>query len=129
MRMQKFMQGKAITPLILTSFLVIGWGSVEAQEDLEKPPAIPLTEEGQEPLPPKVQDEQLEPTVTIREAEDRLIEEYRISGRVYMIKITPKKGIPYYYVDTDGDGQLELDENQQALAPVQPVHWKILEWK
>jgi hypothetical protein len=38
-----------------------------------------------------------------------------------MIKVTPKKGIPYYYIDADGDGRLELDMTQQALNPVQPV--------
>jgi hypothetical protein len=101
---------------------------VWAQDDLEKPPPIPP--EGTEgiPIPPKVQDEQLEPTVTIREEEDRRIEEYRMNGQVYMVKVTPTNGIPYYYIDTDGDGRLELDTDQQALNPVQPVHWKILEW-
>jgi hypothetical protein len=87
--------------------------------DLEKPP----------PLPPKIQDEQIEPTVTIRDEEDRTVEEYRHNGIVYMVKVTPKKGgVSYYYVDTDGDGTLELDERSRALNPVQPVQWKIAEW-
>ena len=81
------------------------------------------------PIPPKVQDEQIEPTVTIREEEERLIEEYRMNGQIYMVKITPKGGIPYYYIDTDGDGRLELDVDKQAMNPVQPVYWKIKEWK
>ena len=100
-----------------------------AQNDLEKPPPIPPETAGDVPIPPKVQGEQLEPTVTIREEENRLIEEYRMNGQVYMVKITPKGGIPYYYVDSDGDGRLELDMDKQALNPVQPVHWKIKEWK
>ena len=50
------------------------------------------------------------------------------NGEVYMVKVTPKGGIPYYYIDTDGDGRLELDPSQQALNPVQPVYWKIKEW-
>ena len=109
-----------------------------AQEDLSKPPPIPeesedyrpLTPETQEdvPIPPKVQQEQIEPTVRIIEEEDRMIEEYRSNGKVFMVKVTPKKGIPYYYIDTDGDGKLELDPDQQALNPVQPVYWKIKEW-
>jgi len=103
-----------------------------AQEELEKPPPIrePAAKtQGDVPIPPKVQDEQLEPTVTIREEEDRTIEEYRQNGRVYMVKVTPKGGIPYYYMDRDGDGMLELDPDQQALDPVQPVYWKVKEWK
>jgi hypothetical protein len=108
--------------------------------ELEKPPEIPPATEAEdeagqkmnrdgEPLPPKVQDEQLEPVVTIREEPDRVVEEYRRDGQVYMVKITPKGGLPYYYVDTDGDGRLELDEPSRAMNPVQPVFWKIKEWK
>jgi len=129
MKLQQFKPWKTVTAVVLAASLMFTLIPLLAQEDLEKPPAIPNAVEEEEPLPPKIQDEQLEPTVTIREEEDRRIEEYRVNGRVYMIKVTPKKGIPYYYIDSDGDGQLELDLTQQALNPVQPVHWKIKEWK
>lgn len=112
----------------VTAGLVLS-ATLAAQDDLEKPPPIPPETEGDVPVPPKVPQEQIEPTVTIREEENRLIEEYRMNGQVYMVKITPKGGIPYYYIDTDGDGQLELDMDKRALNPVQPVHWKIKEWK
>lgn len=104
-------------------------GSLAAQNDLEKPPPLPPEDAADVPIPPKIQGEQIEPTVTIREEEDRRIEEYRINGQVYMVKITPLGGVPYYYIDTDGDGRLELDMDKQALNPVQPVYWKIKEWK
>ena len=104
-------------------------GSLLAQEDLERPPPIPPVDTEDVPIPPKVQDEQIEPTVTIREEEERMIEEYRLDGQIYMVKITPKGGIPYYYIDTDGDGKLELDIDKSAMNPVQPVYWKIKEWK
>ena len=128
MKMQEFRSWKTVTAALFAASLIFAWSPLLAQEDLEIPPEIPDEAVGEEPLPPKIQDEQLEPTVTIREEEDRRIEEYRMNGRVYMIKVTPKKGIPYYYMDTDGDGKLELDLDQQALNPVQPVHWKIKEW-
>ena len=109
-----------------------------AQQDLERPPPIPEESEDYKPLtpdtsedvpiPPKIQEEQIEPTVRIIEEEDRLIEEYRRNGQVYMVKVTPSVGPPYYYIDTDGDGKLELDPDQRALNPVLPVHWKIAEW-
>lgn len=99
-----------------------------AQEDLEKPPPIPPETAGDVPIPPKVQGEQIEPTVTIRDEEDRRVEEYSFNGRVYMVRITPRDGVPYYYIDTDGDGQLELDVSRQHLGPVQPAQWKIKEW-
>jgi hypothetical protein len=108
--------------------LAVAAGAI-AQDDLEKPPPIPPAEEGDVPIPPKLPQEQIEPTVTIREEENRLIEEYRMNGRVYMVKITPKGGIPYYYIDADGDGELELSESSRVENPVQPVYWKIKEWK
>ena len=114
--------------LVVLALLVLN-GPLAAQQDLEKPPPIPPESTEDVPIPPKVQSEQIEPTVTIREEENRLIEEYRMNGQVYMVKITPRGGIPYYYIDTDGDGQLELDPNSKGLDPVRPVYWKIKEWK
>lgn len=127
------------TVLALTGLLaVILTGALTAQDDLAKPPPIPEESEeyvplapepqGDVPIPPKIQEEQFDPTVRIIEEDDRLIEEYSSNGRVYMVKVTPKKGIPYYYIDTDGDGKLELDADQRALNPVQPVYWKVAEW-
>jgi hypothetical protein len=104
-------------------------GPLAAQNELEKPPPLPPEDAADVPIPPKIQGEQIEPTVTIREEEDRMIEEYRFNGQVYMVKITPRVGAPYYYIDTDGDGKLELDMDKQALNPVQPVYWKIKEWE
>jgi hypothetical protein len=98
-----------------------------AQEDLEIPPEIPPIDTEAEALPPKVQDEQIEPTVTIREEEERRVEEYSRNGQVYMVKITPKGGVPYYYIDTDGDGNLETSPSK-GLEPVRPVYWKVKEW-
>jgi len=94
---------------------------------LERPPEIPPESVGDQPLPPKVQDEQVEPTVTIRDEEGKRIEEYSRGGLVYMVKVIPDKGVPYYYIDTDGDGQLETTPTK-GLEPVQPVHWKVKEW-
>lgn len=55
------------------------------------------------------------------------IKEYRINGRVYMIKITPKMGIPYYLVDTDGDGS--FDTRRSDLSPNMKIpSWVIFSW-
>ena len=129
MRKPSYKQWKLLPGLGAISTALLLQGPVLAQEDLEKPPPIPPESSGDVPIPPKVQDEQIEPTVTIREEEDRMIEEYRLDGQVYMVKVTPEGGVPYYYIDTDGDGKLELDIDQQAMNPVQPVYWKIKEWK
>lgn len=130
MRTERIRQPRAMGAVIVAALAMLSFPpTLLAQEDLEKPPPIPPEQLEDVPIPPKVQDEQLEPVVTIRHEEDRQIEEYRMNGRLYMVKVTPKGGIPFYYIDTDGDGQLELDESQRALEPVQPVYWKIKEWK
>ena len=128
MRNLSFMQWMLLPAMVAISAVILLPGSGLAQEDLEKPPPIPPADTGDVPIPPKIQEEQIEPTVTIREEDERTIEEYRYDGQVYMVKITPKGGVPYYYIDTDGDGRLELDIDQKALNPVQPVYWKVKEW-
>ena len=56
-----------------------------------------------------------------------MVEEYRINGRLFMIKIQPRKGPPYYLIDSDGDGV--LDSRQDDLDPNMPVpSWVILRW-
>jgi len=125
-----FFKPRWLFAVLVSMIAVMLMGSpLLAQDELEKPPPIPPEDAADVPIPPKVQGEQIEPTVTIREEEERTVEEYRLGGQIYMVKITPIGGVPYYYIDTDGDGKLELDVDQQALNPVQPVHWKILEWE
>ena len=114
--------------LVFMALLLLSMPPVlQAQEDLERPPEIPPIDAEEKPLPPKVQDEQLEPTVTIREEEGEQIEEYRYNGQVYMVKVTPRVGPPYYLIDSDGDGNLETSPSK-GLDPVKPVYWKIKEW-
>lgn len=60
------------------------------------------------PPPPKgfELDPALEPQVTIIRRGTDTVEEYRIGGRLYMIKVTPAGGsTPYYLVDDQGDGK------------------------
>jgi len=118
------MKHKWITMLacgVLFYGLAMAQNETAENTDPAAPPPIP-------PIPPKVPGEEIEPTVTISEREGQRIEEYRQNGRVYMIKITPVKGPAYYYLDEDGDGELELRESDRKLNPVQPVYWKVKEW-
>ncbi len=73
--------------------------------DLQPLPAVP-------PPPPEIVpfDAALEPQVTIRKRDGDTIEEYRMEGRVYMLKVTPPHGVPYYLVDTQGDGNFSRME-------------------
>ncbi|MCF6218800.1 MAG: DUF2782 domain-containing protein [Gammaproteobacteria bacterium] len=69
----------------------------------------------------------LEPKVTIHEDGRGLVEEYRLNGSLYMIKITPKVGHPYYLIDADGDGELESRRNELDPDVMIPA-WMIFRW-
>lgn len=66
-----------------------------------------------EPPPPPagMQDDAGEPQVTIKKQEGGTVEEYRANGRLYMIKVTPAHGHPYYLIDQRGDGQFTRQDN------------------
>lgn len=56
------------------------------------------------PPPGMIDDSALEPQVTIKKRGEDKVEEFRMNGRLYMIKVTPPHGTPYYLVDSKGDG-------------------------
>jgi Protein of unknown function (DUF2782) len=60
--------------------------------------------------------EQPEPEVTITTKGTEIHEEYRINGRLYMIKVTPAKGKPYYLIDNEGTGQFHRSDFQPRIA-------------
>jgi len=63
--------------------------------------------------------------VTIRQNDGDLIEEFRDNGFVYAIKVTPKKGFPYYLVRADGtQGDFIRTDQPDMLVP----SWPILSW-
>lgn len=91
--------------------------------------ALPATAQETPPPPsPSAQTEALpEPEITIRPSAEGMIEEYRIKGRLYMVKISPKNAPPYYLIDNDGDGQLETRHNGPMESPLIP-QWILLRW-
>lgn len=64
-----------------------------------------------------------EPQITIRKEERSTVEEYRIGGKLYMIKVTPEVGEPYYLVDNEGDGHFET--RSPANSSVKVPMWVI----
>lgn len=78
-------------------------------------------------LPPQVESgEALEPEVTIIQTDKEVIQEYRINGRLYMVRITPQAGPPYYLLDIDGDGQLDVEEND--ISNISIPQWVLFRW-
>lgn len=52
-----------------------------------------------------------EPQVTITKQTEQTIEEFRSHGKLYMIKVTPSHGKPYYLIDDRGDGKFARQES------------------
>ncbi|KAF1070126.1 MAG: hypothetical protein GAK45_00899 [Pseudomonas citronellolis] len=66
-----------------------------------------------------------EPDVTIRQDGDKTIQEYRVNGFLYAIKVTPKHGKPYFLVRSDGsDGNFIRSDQPDMLIP----QWKLFSW-
>ena len=87
--------------MLLLSVLVVpmlAWAADEAQQQLEPLPAPPPPPPGYEPDPA------LEPEVTIIKRGEDTVEEYRVNGELYMMKVTPSHGVPYYLVKESVDG-------------------------
>ncbi len=76
------------------------------------------------PPPPGFEvDPALEPQVTIRKRGDDQVEEYRVGGKLYMIRVTPPNGRPYYMIDQRGDGKFTRQESHDS--GIRPPMWVI----
>lgn len=73
---------------------------LSAQPKLEPIPEPPPPPPGMAP------DASLEPQVTILRRDGETVEEFRINGQLYAVKVTPTHGVPYYLTDIKGDGNL-----------------------
>ena len=58
----------------------------------------------------------IEPEITITTKGTEIHEEYRANGRLYMIKITPAKGKPYYLIDHEGSGQFRRSDFETRIS-------------
>lgn len=105
-----------IAVFLLASLLAV---PVLAQD---KPPRLePLPDI---PPPPGMVDPALEPQITIVQKGQDKVEEFRIKGRLYMIKVTPSHGKPYFLVDHKGDGLMRRydDLSPNFQVPMWVIH-------
>lgn len=109
---------------ILLALIAVPGGAVHAQD------TRPATAEFQPlPEPPPVTDRAAdsadaprdvtpdpEPEITITTRGGNRYEEYRIGGQLYMIKVTPAKGRPYYLIDHEGRGEFARSDLAPRIA-------------
>ncbi|MBL8481244.1 MAG: DUF2782 domain-containing protein [Rhodocyclaceae bacterium] len=98
-----------VNKLILAVALSLGASAAFAQFRQQPPDLQPVPEpppapaDYQAPEPPGAT---AEPEVTIIQRGRDKVEEYRMNGRLYMVKVTPAHGVPYVLVDEDGTGNM-----------------------
>lgn len=78
-------------------------------------------------LPVHAQEAEPSGEIIIQGQGTSIVEEKRVNGKLYAIKVTPKKGPSYYLVDSDGDGDLETRRNDTDSDLLIPA-WVIKQW-
>ncbi len=66
------------------------------------------------------------PEVTITETDEGTVYEYRVKGQVYMVKVQPIVGPPYFLLDTNGDGVLDVEQRRTPDLAV--PQWLLFSW-
>jgi hypothetical protein len=69
-----------------------------------------------------------EPQITIIRRGDSIVREYRLNGHLYAVKITPERGVPYYLIDSDGDGYMEGQFQDVNDARIITPQWVLFRW-
>lgn len=100
---------------------------VLAAENAARRP-IPADLQPLEEIPPPVisnEENPDEPQITIIKKKGETIEEYRINGQLYMMKVTPEHGVPYYLHKEDQDGSWI---NDGPTPPMSIPKWTIFKF-
>ncbi len=75
-----------------------------AAQQAPAPPKLEPLPEAPPPPPQIAADPELQPQVTTIQRENETVEEYRVNGRLKMIKVTPRHGHPYYLIANAAKG-------------------------
>jgi hypothetical protein len=116
---------RALIATLLAGLLMsLSLAAVPVLAQTKPPPNLqPLPEP---PPPPKGYelDSKLEPEITIVRRGNESVEEYRMGGRLYMMKVTPAGGgTPYFLVDQTGDGTFARQNSHDT--GLRPPMWLI----
>ncbi|MEQ1662647.1 MAG: DUF2782 domain-containing protein [Thiobacillus sp.] len=104
--------------LLLTTALMLTSVALAAPP-LERPPEL-------KPVPDGAPDKDDAPAVTIKPSSQGRVVEYRAGGKLYMLKVIPKTGKPYYLIDQKGDGQFARQDSLDS--GMRPPMWVVKEF-
>ena len=115
--------------LLAVSLAVLAFAAGAQSTERPRPPGtVPLDEVP--PPPPLTQQttpSKDEPVVTTRTDDAQSVEEYRVRGKLYAQRVTPKHGRPYILMDHKGDGSFtKLDNSIDGHLSV--PQWVLMEF-
>jgi len=91
---------------------------------LEVPPPLPPSSPTK--MPETMAEIESKSQVSKRVEGDQTIEEYKVNGKVFMTRVTPKHGRPYVMIDHHGDGTFtRMDSIEPGMRVPQ---WVIFEF-
>ena len=102
--------------LLLSAANSLAFSAEPARAEVPRPPEMSS----------KPYNDELEPTVTIKTEGDREVEEYRVRGRLFAMRVKVKGAPPYWLIDMDGSGRMVPG---QGIGPTISVpKWVITEF-
>ena len=109
-------------PALLAALLaVLLSASGLAQAQARRSDLQPLPEPPPMPAGDGTVDPSAVPQVTVRKSDGDTIEEYRVGGRLVMMRVTPAHGVPYVLSDPRGDGSFSNRRDSLEFPPVVPM--------
>ncbi len=124
--MQPFALARRAAPALAVALLALAFPAASQSEARPRPPGTRPLEEP--PPPPQITTQpEPEPEITVRTEGEQTIQEYRIHGKLYMQRVTPKHGRPYVLIDNKGDGTFTRQDNP-VDANLRVPQWVLLEF-
>jgi len=112
---------------LILALMLVTTGALAAPPMPPMPPPPPAALPDVPPPPPGIESGQvMEPGVRIIQTDNEMIYEYRAGSHLYMVRVVPKFGPPYYFFDQDGDGQLDYQEKDPRSSKVN--QWILYRW-
>ena len=97
---------------------------------MPRPPAEKAPEIPGLPADVQAEDNAAElPVVTVRQQGTDTVEEYRKHGKLFFVRVLSNNGPIRYYVDNPRDLPPTMQQLSGTYGVVQPVYYKLFEWK
>ncbi len=96
---------------LLAALLLAAMPAFAQSEPRPRPPGTQPLEEVPPPPPMITTQPEPQPEITTRTEGEETIQEYRVNGKLYMQRVTPKHGKPYILMDLKGDGTFTKQDN------------------